>query len=209
MFITFEGIEGSGKSTQARYLVERLKSNGISTILTREPGGTRAGRLIRQILLSSKSSDLSPLAELFLYVADRSQHVVEIIKPGLSRGEWVVCDRFFDATIAYQGYARGQDISLIRILNERATFGIRPDITFLLDLPAETGLERALKRNKDKGLESEARFESEAIDFHEAVRKGYLSIAAEDAKRVVTIDGTCSEAEIGMRIFEHIRPFIG
>ena len=129
MFITFEGIEGCGKTTQVKRFAKRLKGLGISLITTLEPGGTRIGKDIRKILLDSRNRNLSPLTELFLYAADRAQHVKELIKPALDEGKWVICDRFFDATVAYQGIARGQDMELIGILNEEATQGIQPDIT--------------------------------------------------------------------------------
>jgi dTMP kinase len=148
------------------------------------------------------------LAELLLYAADRAQHVEEVIRPALSQGKWVVCDRFLDATIAYQGYARGQDITLIRTLNEKATCGIWPDVTFLLDCPVEVGLERAIERNKILFQEDQARFEREKRAFHEAVRKGYLSMANEDSERFIVVDGTLNEDGLEEAIFEHIRPLI-
>ncbi len=208
MFITFEGIEGCGKSTQAERLVGRLGKFSISAVLTLEPGGTQVGQIIRSILLDSRNQSLSPLAELLLYAADRAQHVAEVIKPALSQGKWVVCDRYFDATIAYQGYARGQDIKLIKNLNEKASYGIWPDVTILLDCPVEVGLERALVRNKILLQEDQARFEKEKKDFHEAVRKGYLSVAEEDSERFVVVDGTLNEDGLEEVIFEHIRPLI-
>ncbi|MBW1828434.1 MAG: dTMP kinase [Deltaproteobacteria bacterium] len=208
MFITFEGIEGCGKTTQAKRLVDRLIDLEIPAILTLEPGGTRICQDIRNILLNTKNKALSPLAELLLYAADRAQHVGEMITPALSQGKWVVCDRFFDATVAYQGYARGQDIHLIRTLNEKACSGIRPDMTVLVDCPVEVGLERALKRNKMLGQEEQARFEKEKTEFHEAVRRGYLSIAEEEPDRFVVVDGTLTVNDLGIEIFEHIRPYV-
>jgi len=190
LFITLEGIEGCGKSTQARRLVDRLEEAGISSILTLEPGGTPIGKEIRRILLDSKNKDLSPLS----------------VKPALVKKKWVVCDRFFDATTAYQGYARGQDNELIRLLNEKASLGIRPDITFLIDCPVEVGLERALKRNEIMEQEGQDRFEREEMNFHTAVREGYLSIAKNEPARFMVVDGTLGEDELEERIFEHIRP---
>ncbi|MEE9418715.1 MAG: dTMP kinase, partial [Desulfatiglandaceae bacterium] len=146
MFITFEGIEGCGKSTQVKYLVDRLGNLDVSVFSTMEPGGTRVGQDIRRILLDSQNQNLSPLAELLLYAADRAQHVEEVIRPLLEQGKWVVCDRYFDATLVYQGYARGQEIGLIKTLNKKASLGIRPDITFLIDCPVRVGIERALRR---------------------------------------------------------------
>ncbi len=206
MFVTLEGIEGCGKSTQARRLVDRLEGAGVSSILTLEPGGTPIGKEIRRILLDSKNKDLSPLSELLLYEADRALHMEMVIKPALVKKKWVVCDRFFDATTAYQGYARGQDNELIRLLNEKASLGIRPDITFLIDCPVEVGLERALKRNKIMEQNGQDRFEREEMNFHTAVREGYLSIAKNDSERFMVVDGTLGEDELEERIFEHIRP---
>ena len=211
MFITFEGIEGCGKSTQAKRLFDRLCEMEIPAILTREPGGTRVGQDIRRILLDFRNRDLTPLAELLLYAADRAQHVQGLVKPGLAQKKWVICDRFFDATTAYQGHARGQDITLIKILNEKASFSIRPDITFLLDCPVEVGLERALKReyNRAGSVESgQDRFERERKEFHDAVREGYLSMAREDNKRFVILDSTLSVVKLEDEIFRHIKPSI-
>jgi dTMP kinase len=208
VFITFEGIEGCGKSTQARRLVNRLRDASVPLVFTLEPGGTRVGREIRRILLDSRNSRLSPLAELFLYEADRAQHVEEKIRPALEQGKWVVCDRFFDATTVYQGFARGQDMKLIRNLNEKACFGIRPDMTFLIDCPVEIGLKRALKRNEGVPEVGQDRFEREEKAFHEAVRQGYLTMAKEDPERIVVVDCKLNEDELEAVIFEQVRPFI-
>ncbi len=208
MFITFEGIEGCGKTTQAKRLTDRLTGSAVPAILTLEPGGTRIGQDIRMILLDTQNQHLSPLAELLLYAADRAQHVDEVMKPALAAGKWVVCDRFFDATMAYQGYARGQDISLIRSLNDKAASGIRPHMTFLVDCPVEVGLERALRRNRIMQQEGQARFEKEKMEFHEAVRQGYLAIAGQDPERFVVVDGTLNKDGLEEAIFEHIRPYI-
>ena len=208
MFITFEGIEGCGKSTQAKRLVNRLKELAVPLVFTLEPGGTNVGQKIRHILLDSRNQHLSPLTELLLYAADRAQHVEEVIKPALEQEKWVLCDRFFDATTVYQGYARGVDMKLIVTLNEKASPGIRPDITFLVDCAVEIGLERALKRNKIQFQEGQDRFEREKKDFHEAVREGYLALAMEDRERFVVIDGTLKEDELEELIFRHVEPFI-
>ena len=208
MFVTFEGIEGCGKTTQVRRFVKRLKRLGISLITTLEPGGTRIGRDIRKILLDPRNKNLSPFAELILYAADRAQHVEEIIKPALDEGKWVVCDRFLDATVVYQGIARGQDMELIRILNEKATQGIRPDITYLLDCPVDMGLGRALKRNEAESQKGQDRFEREALDFHKAVREGYLALARENQDRFVVIDATLPKDEVEGEIFQHMEPFL-
>jgi dTMP kinase len=208
VFITFEGIEGCGKSTQARRLVNRLRDASVPLVFTLEPGGTRVGRDIRRILLDSSNSRLSPLAELFLYEADRAQHIEEKIRPALEQGKWVVCDRFFDATTVYQGFARGQDMKLIRTLNEKACFGIRPDMTFLIDCPVEIGLKRALKRNEGVPEVGQDRFEREEKDFHEAVRQGYITMAEEEPERIGVVDCKLNEDELEEVIFEHVRPFI-
>ncbi len=208
MFITFEGIEGCGKSTQAKHLVNRLRELAVPLVFTLEPGGTSVGQKIRRILLDSRNQHLSPLAELLLYAADRAQHVEEVIKPALEQEKWVLCDRFFDATTVYQGYARGLDMKLIVTLNEKASPGIRPDITFLIDCAVEVGLERALKRNKIQFQEGQDRFEREKKDFHETVRKGYLHMAMEDPERFVVVDGTLKEDELEEIIFKHVEPFV-
>lgn len=208
MFITFEGIEGCGKSTQAKRLVNRLRELAVPLVFTLEPGGTSVGQKIRRILLDSRNQHLSPLTELLLYAADRAQHVEEVIKPALEQEKWVLCDRFFDATTVYQGYARGLDMKLIVTLNEKASPGIRPDITFLIDCAVEIGLERALKRNRIQFQEGQDRFEREKKDFHEAVREGYLTVAMEDRERFVVVDGTLKEDELEEIIFKHVEPFI-
>jgi dTMP kinase len=208
LFITFEGIEGCGKTTQIKRLVKGLSGYGISLITTLEPGGTRIGKKIRRILLDAQNTHLTPLAELILYVADRAQHVEEVIKPALNLGKWVICDRFFDATVVYQGVARKQDMKLIKILNERVTAGIRPNITFLLDCPVDLGLGRAINRDKALSQKGQDRFEKEKLDFHREVRRGYLELARKDHKRFVIIDATQAKAEVEQEIFRHIEPFL-
>lgn len=182
--ITFEGIEGCGKSTQLEKIYEWLKSMNISTVKTREPGGTKIGRKIRELLLDPESKDMSSLTELFLYSADRAQHVKEIIEPALENRNIILCDRFYDATIAYQGHARNLDLNLIEKLNTIATSGLKPDLTLLFDLDPETGLQRARRRNKTTGAgNSEGRFEKEKLSFHRKVREGYLTIAEKNPER--------------------------
>jgi dTMP kinase len=177
-------------------------------VFTLEPGGTDVGQKIRHILLDSQNKHLSPLTELLLYAADRAQHVEEIIKPALEQEKWVLCDRFFDATTVYQGYARGLDMKLIATLNEKASPGILPDITFLIDCPVEIGLERALNRNRVQFQQGQDRFEREQKDFHEAVRKGYLTMAKEDSGRFRVVDGVLEADELEALIFRHIEPYI-
>jgi dTMP kinase len=208
LFITFEGIEGCGKSTQVRRLAKRLEQLSISFVVTLEPGGTSVGHLIRRILLDSRNSDLSPLAELFLYEADRAQHVEEIIEPALRGKKWVLCDRYYDATLAYQGYARRQDLALIEDLNHKASHGIKPDITFLFDCPVEVGIKRAVKRNEYMNQEGQDRFERENMEFHDSVRKGYLAMAAKENSRFFVLDGTLTEDRLAEIIFDVLKPHI-
>jgi dTMP kinase len=204
ILITFEGIEGCGKSTQAERLGKALERMGVAHVMTLEPGGTAIGRKMRRVLLDSRNKSLTPLAELMLYAADRAQHVEEIIKPALRAGKWVICDRFSDATVVYQGVARGQDGKLIRLLNNVVTEGIRPQLTFLLDCPVEKGLRRALGRN----MKGQERFEREALSFHKKVRNGYLDLARKDKKRFVILDATASRKEIEAEILRHLAPFL-
>lgn len=189
IFITLEGVEGSGKTTQAPHLVAFLKSRGYTVVRTREPGGTGMGKRIRSILLDPESAGMDPLAELLLYEADRAQHVHRVILPALEAGQAVVCDRFYDATTAYQGYARNLDLSLVEDLNAIAAEKLVPDMTILLDIPARVGVPRARTREgrgfRDHGREG--RFEAESLDFHEKVREGYLALAVKHPKRFVVI----------------------
>ena len=192
-FITFEGIEGSGKSTQAARLAAYLESLDLEVVLTREPGGTSVGTQIRPILLSAANEDLDPLAELFLYEADRAQHTARVVAPALEAGSWVVCDRFMDATTVYQGIVRGLSAELVENLNGLASGKIRPHLTFLVDCPVEVGLARA--RRREAGGDQD-RFEREKREFHEAVRQGYLSIAAAEPERFAVMDGTLGVDEL-------------
>ena len=208
MFITFEGIEGCGKTTQIKRLGRRLRSYGIPFVATLEPGGTKIGKGIRRILLDSRNKNLMPLAELVLYAADRAQHVEEVIKPALEQGKWVICDRFADATVVYQGWARGQDMRLVTILNEKVTQGLYPDRTFLLDCPVEIGLQRALNRNKSEPDQGQDRFEKEQMVFHRAVRRAYLELARKERKRIVVIEASADEEAVEEEIFRHIRPYL-
>ncbi len=208
MFITFEGMEGCGKTTQVHRLAESLASRGIRVVRTFEPGGTPAGEKIRRILLDRDNSDLVPTAELCLYEADRAQHVTRVIRPALERGDWVVCDRFCDATVVYQGMARRQDPELIRTLNHTVTGGIRPDRTFLLDCPVEQGLSRAFQRDRSGAAERQDRFEREDLEFHRVVREGYLEIARQEPDRYVVIDASQGPDGIEAAVFESIVPFL-
>lgn len=197
MFITFEGIEGSGKSTQCLRLGSLLdKSRPGSVLLTREPGGSWLGKELRSILLDPANTGICSYAELFLYLADRAQHFAEVIKPTLQAGRTVIVDRFVDSTLAYQGYGRGLDLETLKGLNDLAVQGSRPDLTVLIDLPAEIGLTRALSRNQEQKQSREERFESEELAFHHRVRQGFLELAAKDQARFLILDGTQSREAI-------------
>ncbi|MGB6010308.1 MAG: dTMP kinase [Desulfobacterales bacterium] len=191
MFISFEGIEGSGKTTNIRHAVGFLRDKGHDCVITREPGGTRIGEKIRAILLDPSSKEMDPLTELLLYTADRSQHITECIVPFLSAGKTVVCDRYYDATVVYQGYARGLDTELILRLHRLLFKNLKPDITLLLDLPPEIGLSRAWKQidNGDRDR-VETRFEKETLLFHKKVRSGYLEMARLEPERFRIIDAS-------------------
>jgi dTMP kinase len=179
MFITFEGIEGAGKGTALERTRQWLAGEGRKALVTREPGGSALGRELRALLLAADQA-IEPEAELFLYLADRAQHVRQIIRPALDRNEIVLSDRYADSTLIYQGYGRGLGLDALAALNAMAVGGLWPDLTFLLDLPPETGLERARSRNKALGLEMlEGRFEAEDLAFHRRVRQGYLTLASE------------------------------
>jgi len=206
-FITFEGIEGSGKSTQIRRLHNYLTARGQTVLATREPGGCAIADAIRAILLDPSNQAMTARTELLLYAAARSQHVEQIIRPALAAGTTVLCDRFFDATSAYQGGGRGLDQALIETLNGLATGGLCPDLTLLLDFTAEDGLQRARQRNYDNNLLDEGRFELEALDFHRRVRQSYLQLA-ESEPRFRIINATGSADEVAGRIAEAVEAFI-
>ncbi|UCF91892.1 MAG: dTMP kinase [Desulfobacterales bacterium] len=197
MFITLEGIEGSGKTTQIRYLVEYFQARGAQWVTTREPGGTPIGAKIRAILLDPESENLDPWAELLLYMADRVQHLDELVKPALAEGKAVLCDRYFDATLAYQGYARGLDIEIINRLHQLLLGGLKPDITFLLDLSPRQGLARAWRQlHNGTRTGAESRFEEETLAFHEKVRAGYLSLARLEPERIRVVDASQDEKKV-------------
>ncbi|NWF54285.1 MAG: dTMP kinase [Syntrophaceae bacterium] len=203
LFITFEGIEGCGKTTQINLLAAFLKKKECPFLLTREPGGTKIGEKIRQILLSSDHAGMEPMTELFLYVADRIQHYRQVIAPALRDGKTVICDRFADATTVYQGFGRGLDLAWIEGVHARALENIKPDLTFLLDLPVEVGLKRAWKRlEKDKTEED--RFEKEALDFHRRIRDGYLTLARNEPGRIIVLDGMKEEGALHREIVSHL-----
>jgi dTMP kinase len=195
LFVTFEGIEGSGKSTHLRLLAGSLRDDGHDVVETREPGGTPLGQALRDLLLAPSQTPLDPMAELLLYCADRTQHVAEVIRPALTAGRIVLCDRFSDSTIAYQGYGRGLDLEAVRALDARARGGLLPDLTFVLDCPPEAGLARVHKRSG-----AGDRFEQEALAFHQAVRRGFHALAAASPARYRVIDSTPPAPEVGARV---------
>ena len=197
MFISFEGIEGSGKTTHAKHAVRFLQDKGHDCVITREPGGTRIGKKIRAILLDPLSKDMDPLTEFLLYTADRAQHIKEYILPLLSEGKMVLCDRYYDATMAYQGFARGLDIGLIEKMHTLLFENLKPDLTLLLDLPPEVGLKRAWKQiNNGNRVSAETRFEEERLSFHKRVRAGYLELSSLEPERFHVIDASKKEAEV-------------
>ena len=201
-FITIEGIEGAGKTTCIQVVTEVTERQGISAIHTREPGGTDLGEDLRNLLLGHKHTGMSDDAELLMMFAARAQHIAQKIKPALDFGKWVLCDRFTDATYAYQGYGRGIPLEKIASLENWVQGALRPDLTLLMDLPVEVGMERAGKRSAPD------RFESEAWDFFERIRKGYLSIAAEQPSRVKVIDASQDLANVQAQIRAAMEAFV-
>lgn len=206
MFITFEGMEGSGKSTALNRVQQALLDKGHGVLLTREPGGSRLGRTLRSILLDLSNDDIVPEAELFLYLADRAQHVGQVIRPALAEGVTVLSDRYADSTVVYQGYGRGLDPERLRELNDMAVGGLWPDLTLVFDLPPEEGLRRALSRNLQDGTSiSEGRFEAEHLAFHARVREGYLTWAALHPARFRVVDATRTPDEVFEDVMRAVR----
>jgi dTMP kinase len=197
MFITFEGIEGSGKTTQQRLVADALRANGRIVVTTKEPGGTPLADRIRAILLDS-ANVIDPIAEVFLFAASRRQHTMEVIEPALGRGEVVLCDRYADSTLAYQGFGRLIDLDRLRTLNDWATDALVPHVTLLFDLPEELGLGRANSRNA-VATQDEGRFEAEDLRFHRRVREGYLAMAVAEPKRYRVIDANGTVDEVFAR----------
>ncbi len=192
-FITFEGIEGSGKSTLAHFLKDRLEALGFEVVMTREPGGTPVGERIREILLTPGLS-IEPWSEVFLLLAARYENTRTVILPALQNGKIVLCDRYDDSTMAYQGFGRGLPLRLLSRINKFATLGIKPNLTFLLDLPPLSGLQR-------KSIDERTRFEEEQVLFHERIREGYLKLARRARKRFVVLDAQKAPEELADQAF--------
>lgn len=204
-FITFEGPEGSGKSTQIKLLIERLLAEGITAVCSREPGGTATGEQIRNLLQHDAAGEpLCDRSELLLFTASRAQLMNRIILPALERGDWAVCDRFIDSTMAYQGYARGMDLKTLDSINDFATYGRRPDLTILLDLEIEVGFKRLEKRYTDSD-ESHDRFEREARDFHHRVREGYHKLVAREPDRFCVVNADQSVEAVSAVIWNAVK----
>lgn len=190
-FVTFEGIEGSGKTTQINLLSRWLSQKKVPFVCTREPGGTEIGTQIRKILLSDQTSGLYPLSETLLYLADRFQHISEVIRPQLEQGKLVLCDRYHDSTVAYQGYARNIPLSLVQQIWKESGSALEPDLTLLFDIDPEIGIRRSMQKLQKENLD-ESRFEKETLRFHTAVREGFLEIARENTQRVVVLNANDS-----------------
>jgi dTMP kinase len=201
-FITFEGGEGSGKSTQIKMLAQRLESSGVRNMTTREPGGSPGAEIIRHVLLSGVGKLLGPEAETLLFAAARDDHVRTVILPALNQGTWVLCDRFFDSTRAYQGSLGQVSPDILNAL-QRVTIGdLKPDLTIILDVPVEVGMRRAAVR---RGGGVADRFESEDMTFHEGLRAAYRKIATDDPKRCVLIDATADADGVGQAVWSAVR----
>jgi dTMP kinase len=197
-FITFEGTEGGGKSTQIHRLASTLADQGYTVWATREPGGTRVGEMIRPILLGRQQAPMTAWSEALLFTAARAQHVDEVIRPRLQRGELVLCDRYSDSTMAYQGYGRGLDLDVLRQLQDRATGSLRPDLTILLNLPVEAGLARIPRTAQD-------RLDRESAAFHQRVHGGYQKLAAAEPQRWREVDASADEDQVAQRILSLVR----
>ena len=203
-FITFEGPEGGGKSTQLKELAAFLGTRGVDVLTAREPGGTRLGERVRGILQDDAAGEPpSPCAEVLLFLASRAQLVANVIVPALEKGTWVLCDRFDDSTFAYQGYGRGFDLDALRRLDAFATGGLKPDLTFLLDVPVETGFARIQTRQAD-ACTGPDRFEREERAFHERLRDGFLKLAALEPQRIVTLDAVQPRDEVARHLRETV-----
>ncbi len=205
MFITFEGPDGSGKTTQAALLAETLSQQGYRVIRTREPGGTSISEQIREVLHRIDNTEMAPVAEVLLYAASRAQHVVELIRPALDRDEIVICDRFYDSTFAYQGYGHQLDLEMLRTVTHVATGGLAPDLTLFIDLDAETALER---RKRDAGVEWN-RLDAQAVEFHQRVYAGYQILIAAEPDRFVVINGAQPKEDIQQSVLRIVLDKLG
>ena len=201
LFVSFEGGEGCGKSTQAKALRKRVSAAGIPVILTHEPGGTPLGSRLRRLLKRVGEADISPLAELLLVNASRAQLVRDVVRPNLARGIMVICDRYTDSTVAYQGYGRGIGFGLIQDINYVATQGLLPDLVVLMDVPVEVGLARKRPARPD-------RFELEDVSFHQRVRQGYLELASADPQRWLMVDATLPEGTIRSKVWQRVKEML-
>ncbi|MBW2557705.1 MAG: dTMP kinase [Deltaproteobacteria bacterium] len=209
VFVTFEGIEGSGKTTQIKKAGDYLKGRGVPFVVTGEPGGTPAGNELRKILLDKTALVLSGRTEVLLFAADRAQHIKEVIAPAMQRGEIVLCDRFSDATIAYQGYGRKQEIKSVREICDFASRSLVPDMTFLFDISAGKGLDRVIGRARRAGnVPLVDRFEREHLKFHEMIRSGYLALAEENPDRFRVIDASRDVAAVHREVCAHLEGLI-
>ncbi|HPQ43173.1 MAG TPA: dTMP kinase [Syntrophales bacterium] len=209
VFVTFEGIEGSGKTTQIRKAGDYLRGKRVPFVITGEPGGTLLGNELRKILLDRTALALSGRTELLLFAADRAQHVEEVIAPALQRGEIVLCDRFSDATVAYQGYGRNEDIKSVRALCDFASQSLVPDMTLLFDIPADQGLARVIDRAQRAGhAPRKDRFEREHLRFHETIRSGYLALAGENPDRFKVIDASRDVSEVHREVCVYLEGLI-
>jgi len=200
-FITLEGVEGSGKSSQIDSIIKYLEGRGVEVLATREPGGTELADKIRRLLVEPHQEPLKPLAELLLYNAARLQHVTQVLRPALNAGRSVVCDRYTDATVAYQAYGRQLPLGQVTQVNEWATEGLHPDLTFLLDCPPALGLERSRARLQAESSQ-ETRFETEELVFHERVRAGYLELAERQKERFVIIDASQTSDQVSTALLQ-------
>ena len=203
-FITFEGIDGCGKTTQFRLLAKHLRERGDFVVETVEPGGTDIGQQIRRILLDPANTAIHPRTELLLYFGSRAQNVEQVIRPALSKGHTVLCDRFTDSTLVYQGCGRGLDTGVVLDLDRIACQGLKPNLTVLIDIDLETSLSRARRRNQ-RTDSSESRIDEEGYAFHERVRRGYLALAAQEPDRFAVVDGRGEIGEIAASIKEVVK----
>ncbi len=198
--VTLEGGEGSGKSTQAETLASLLRERGYSVVLTREPAGTRLGGIVKEILQQRVA--LIPEAEMFLFQAARAQHLQEVVRPALERGDVVLCDRYTDSTLAYQGYGRGLNLDHLRAVNHIATGGLPPHFTILLDVPPETGLARKDHENVTDSIGNES------LEFHQRVRSGFLELAQREPKRIAVVDASRPAEEVTAAAWQHLERFL-